>query len=282
MSAVAGPDGGSGDRRIHDYDQRNSVTFEHQALRRPLHLEQRGATHPQFVAGTSSVGWPVAEWFARYLCDNRGLVQGRCIAELGAGIGLVSAVVAALGAKYVIATDWAGAMPLLTCNRETLAKDDISLDVAELDWGNEDHHGVVSSRCPDGFDLVIASDVIVPGFHTDKLLASCVALTARHQHARVLIAYEFREEWETIGTFLGWAEEAGFECSHQRLRSTSCPGEGDSAGGEDSDDEDCTMLLYTLRWRDLQPGRSATEPPGSVEPPGSAAESPGSAAETAG
>ena len=42
---------------------------------------------------------------SRYLEDNRDILEGRSVIELGAGPGLVSMVCATLGARTVTATD---------------------------------------------------------------------------------------------------------------------------------------------------------------------------------
>lgn len=255
MAAGAAPEGqddvaadvkaaetGSDTRRIHNCDQRSPViAFAHNALERPLRLEQRGANSEGFVTGTSSVAWPVAEHMARRLCEEPGLVRGRSVVELGAGIGLVGAVAAALGAGRAVLTDCERAVPLLERNREVLAQDGVEVEVATLSWGEAEDHAAVLADGP-GFDTVVASDVLVAGFDTDKLLASIVALLRRTADARVHIAYEFREEWETIGNFLHWAEQTGLECSHQPL----------------FEEDDGDMFLYTLRWKVGQEAKEAT------------------------
>lgn len=225
-------------KRIHNCDQRAPVIeLAHISLPRPLRLEQRGATSEGFMPGTSSVAWPVALRFAKHLCDRPALVRGLEVVELGAGIGLVGASAAAVGARRTVITDCDEAMPLLERNRVRLAEDGVNVEVARVNWGDaEDHRGAHSGP---GFDVVLASDVVVPGFDTDKLLASCVALLKRTPEARVFLSYEFRDEWQSIGNFLQWAGEAGLEVSHQTL------GED---GNEDSDEE-CEHFLYTFWWR---------------------------------
>lgn len=65
----------------------------------------------------------------------------------------------------------------------------------------------------------------------DKLFSSCYALLARSPEARLVLAFEFREDWEGISNFIGWAEEAQMEVQHQELG--------------DPDDE---IYLYIFRW----------------------------------
>ena len=65
----------------------------------------------------------------------------------------------------------------------------------------------------------------------DKLFSSCYKLLARSPTARLVLAFEFREDWEGISNFIGWAEEAQMEVQHQELG--------------DPDDE---IYLYTFQW----------------------------------
>eukprot|EP00438_Fugacium_kawagutii_P025631 Skav209734 [mRNA] locus=scaffold528:605038:609188:- [translate_table: standard] len=47
----------------------------------------------------------------------------------------------------------------------------------------------------------------------DKLFSSCCALLARSNQARLILAFEFREDWQAISDFIGWAEAANMEVS---------------------------------------------------------------------
>lgn len=210
-----------------------------------VRVEQRGAGDAGFVSGTCSVIWPGAPSLARYLCDHPELVRGRRAVELGAGIGLVGAAAAALGASCSVITDCGAALPLLERNRELLAKDGIKVEAAQVEWGSDEDHAAIlaadTGEGPAAFDVVLASDVIIAGFYTDRLFRSVMALLSRDKDAKVILAFEFREDWETIGTFVGWMEEAGLAVSHQTL-----PERKDSEEGDSDDDSD--MLLYTFWW----------------------------------
>mmetsp|Transcript_17047 Transcript_17047/g.30781 ORF Transcript_17047/g.30781 Transcript_17047/m.30781 type:complete len:245 (+) Transcript_17047:121-855(+) len=234
--------------RIHNFDQRAPVVeLKHEALPHGrIRLEQRGATTEGFVPGTSSVAWPVATRMARYLCEHKDIVSGRSAVELGAGLGIVGAVAAALGATPVVVTDCEGAMPLLQRNGNLLHEDGVEVAVAQLEWGNDEQSAALlkSSSQKDGFHLVLGSDIVIAGFDTDKLFQSIMALLSKQKDAMVLLGYEFREEWETIGTLIGWLEDAGLTCSHIALIE-------DPTQPEESD-EDCDMLLYTLTWKPSQ------------------------------
>jgi len=241
-SSNAAPDAS----RIHNFDQRAPVVkFTHPALAKELELEQRGATSSGFVPGTSSVAWPVATRMARHLCEHSEKLRfrGRSAVELGAGLGIIGAVAAGLGAAPVVLTDCEGAMPLLERNKSKLSEDGVAVEVAQLEWGNAEQSTSILEQTDqkDGFDLVVGSDIVIAGFDTDKLCTSILALLSRKPDAMVLLGYEFREEWETIGTLIGWLEQAGLHCSHIPLVEDPLNNE--------SDDEDCDMLLYTLTWK---------------------------------
>lgn len=231
---------------IHNVDQRTPVVvFSHAALLgRPLRLTQHGATSPGFNTGTSSVVWPTAFRMARHLCKRPDLVRGKSVVEVGAGIGLVGGVAAALGAACTVLTDCDCAMSVLEQNQAMLRECGAAVEVTRVDWGDEVDHATALSLCPDGegFEVVLASDLVFAAVHTDRLAVSCGRLLARRPSALVLLGFEFREEWETIGNFIAWMEEAGFQCSFAPLA-----GEADG----ESEDSDCDpeFLLYTFRWR---------------------------------
>mmetsp|Transcript_2605 Transcript_2605/g.6336 ORF Transcript_2605/g.6336 Transcript_2605/m.6336 type:complete len:122 (-) Transcript_2605:82-447(-) len=116
-----------------------------------------------------------------------------------------------------------------------------------VNWGDVSHHedalssGAGAAR--EGYDVILISDCIVGGFDTDRLWQSCHALLSKRPSAQLIMAYEFREEWETVGMFIHSASEAGLDCTHAPIP-------------EDDDDDDSEMFLYTFRWRD-----AATVPP---------------------
>eukprot|EP00930_Biecheleria_cincta_P051185 TRINITY_DN36344_c0_g1_i1.p1 TRINITY_DN36344_c0_g1~~TRINITY_DN36344_c0_g1_i1.p1 ORF type:complete len:247 (+),score=49.70 TRINITY_DN36344_c0_g1_i1:73-813(+) len=221
---------------IHNFDQRAPVV----ELRHPrlpggaLRWEQRGATCQGFVGSTSSVAWPTAQAMTNHLCEHPDLVRGcSAVLELGAGLGIVGAVCASLGCARVVLTDSECALPLLERNRELLADQGVDVEVARLEWGSqEDHAQLLTGATAQGFDLIVASDVILAGFDTEKLLASCLALAPRKAGLRILLGFEFREDWETIGNFLEGLEKAGFEVEHQNF-----------------EDEENDLYLYSFHWK---------------------------------
>lgn len=224
-------------RRIHNCDQRIPVVeFEHPALVRPLRLEQHGATSPHFVQGTSSVTWPTAPRLARYLCDHPHLVRDCSVLELGSGLGLVGAAAAALGATPVVLTDCDIAVPLLQRNQILLNDHGIHVEVAQVNWGSAEDHNAVLAKWGHGFDVLLLSDVVHAGLDSEQLFASCCSLVSPAMGAKLIVGYEFRDEWETIGNFIGWAEAVGFDCSFVPL-------------GSEDDDNEFDGMLYTFTRR---------------------------------
>lgn len=242
-------DAGDAANRIHNCDQRSAeVKFTHPALPVPLRLEQRGAKSVGFVSGTSSVMWPVAYNTSRWLCERPELVRGRTVVELGAGLGLVGATAAGLGAASVVLTDCDNALPLLERNRDLLAKDGVSanVSVACMSWGETADEAALLGRedIQEGFDVIVCSDVLIGGFDTSKLCSTGLALLSRRPDACWLMGFEFRDDWETVGNFIASVEDAGLICTHVKLSAD------ESKPAEDSDSEsDSEMFLYTFRWR---------------------------------
>ncbi|KAI9327106.1 hypothetical protein BDR26DRAFT_103441 [Obelidium mucronatum] len=75
--------------------------------------------------------WPSAKPLAQYLVDHPGIVAGKRILELGAGVGLTSCVAAKLGPRLLIATDF---------DQDTLVRLGLNLrnNLAGTDFGDGD------------------------------------------------------------------------------------------------------------------------------------------------
>ena len=181
---------------IHGIDQRSPlVKFEHPALgTTPVEVEQCGAGSAGFVADTSSVLWACAPLLARHLCGAPDLVRGKRCVELGAGIGLVGAVAAALGAARVVLTDVADAQPLLRRNAARAG----ALEARELLWGDAAHIAACGAA---QFDVVLGADILYhqEAADVEKLVQTMSSLLA--PGGCVLLAYEFRFDWETTRSF---------------------------------------------------------------------------------
>ena len=200
---------------VHNIDQRCSlVRFEDNALPDGVvEAEQHGSNSDKFVMGTSSVIWPPALLFSKHLCRNSSLVKGKRCVELGAGVGLVGMVAAALGADVVM-TDLEAGLPLLEVNaaRSTAAAVGGSIKVAELFWGNEQHIDALGRYT---FDVVLATDVIYhQGADVMTALVHSISELLSPEGA-CLLCYEFRDDWATVAEFQDAAEvrPIAFSCS---------------------------------------------------------------------
>lgn len=119
-----------------------------------------------WAAGNGATLWDCALFLAAFLAQRpaeRGVAGGRVL-ELGSGLGLLSLVLARLGAE-VVATERPIALPLL---RRNAAENGLLLEegapssggrirVEELSWGSR-----LPSWSDAGFAAVVASDVVFP------------------------------------------------------------------------------------------------------------------------
>ncbi|CAL9106635.1 unnamed protein product [Musa textilis] len=149
--------------------------------------------------------WDASMVFVKFLEKNcrKGrfcptkLKEKRAI-ELGAGCGLAGLGMALLGCN-VISTDQTEVLPLLMRNVERntshmmqanpdsgLAASFGSIEVAELDWGNEDHIKVVDPP----FDYIIGTDIVYAEHLLEPLLQTILALSG--PRTVILLGYEIR------------------------------------------------------------------------------------------
>ncbi|KAG6760679.1 hypothetical protein POTOM_033855 [Populus tomentosa] len=122
-------------------------------------------------------------------------LKGKRVIELGAGCGVAGFGMALLGCD-VIATDQIEVLPLLMRNAERntsriMQKDSSSdsfgsIQVAELDWGNEDHIRAVDPP----FDYIIGTDVVYAEHLLEPLLQTLLALSG--PKTTILLGYEIR------------------------------------------------------------------------------------------
>ena len=162
--------------------------------------------------------WPCATLLAHYLsAEGLALVQGACIAELGAGTGLAGLHAAALGARQLVLSDAltrshgkAGELEALLSsnierNRHLLTSCAGALAVADCDFANPPHAEAVARLAlrrasegagpsVDGFDLVIVSDCTYEGIGVkfSELARTIQRTLRRHSSARALVCHEVR------------------------------------------------------------------------------------------
>ncbi|GAV66474.1 Methyltransf_16 domain-containing protein [Cephalotus follicularis] len=146
--------------------------------------------------------WDASVVFAKFLETNSrkgrfcpSKLKGKRVIELGAGCGVAGFGMALLGCN-VVATDQIEVLPLLARNVErntsrimqmNPSSDSFgSVQVAELDWGNDDHIRHLDSP----FDYVIGTDVVYAEHLLEPLLRTIHALSG--PKTTILLGYEIR------------------------------------------------------------------------------------------
>nr|XP_023911781.1 protein-lysine methyltransferase METTL21D isoform X2 [Quercus suber] len=122
-------------------------------------------------------------------------LKGKRVIELGAGCGVAGFGMALLGCD-VVATDQVEVLPLLMRNIERNTSRILqmnpgsdsfgSIQVAELDWGNDDHVRAVDPP----FDYIIGTDVVYAERLLEPLLQTITALSG--PKTTILLGYEIR------------------------------------------------------------------------------------------
>ena len=203
---------------VHNVDQRSPVVkLEHAALPCVVECEQYGPGHPKFVADTSSVIWACGKLLPQHLCEHPDAVRGKRCCELGAGIGLAGTAAFTLGAVDVLLTDCAPAVPLLQLNAERNSRNvgtSGSLRAQELHWGDESH---IDAAGRGAYDVLLGADIV---YHQSGEEIAQLAMTIASLLAPggvMLLAYEWREDWETTDAFHTECEARGLSLERSQL-----------------------------------------------------------------
>nr|XP_023911780.1 protein N-lysine methyltransferase METTL21A isoform X1 [Quercus suber]POF11118.1 protein-lysine methyltransferase mettl21d [Quercus suber] len=146
--------------------------------------------------------WDASLVFVKFLEKNcrkgrfcPSKLKGKRVIELGAGCGVAGFGMALLGCD-VVATDQVEVLPLLMRNIERNTSRILqmnpgsdsfgSIQVAELDWGNDDHVRAVDPP----FDYIIGTDVVYAERLLEPLLQTITALSG--PKTTILLGYEIR------------------------------------------------------------------------------------------
>ncbi|XP_022750021.1 protein N-lysine methyltransferase METTL21A-like isoform X2 [Durio zibethinus] len=144
--------------------------------------------------------WDTSMVFAKFLNCRKGRfcpskLKGKRVVELGAGCGVAGFGMALLGCD-VVSTDQIEVVPLLRRNVERNTSRIMqmnsnsdsfgSIQVAELDWGNEDHIKAVAPP----FDYIIGTDVVYAEHLLGPLLQTIIALSG--SKTTILLGHEIR------------------------------------------------------------------------------------------
>eukprot|EP01062_Namystynia_karyoxenos_P054550 TRINITY_DN44991_c0_g1_i1.p2 TRINITY_DN44991_c0_g1~~TRINITY_DN44991_c0_g1_i1.p2 ORF type:complete len:280 (+),score=78.87 TRINITY_DN44991_c0_g1_i1:72-842(+) len=162
-------------------------------------------------AGTGSGVWSASRLLAAHLDAHPGLVRGREVVELGAGLGLPSVVAARLGAARVLATD--GEEAVTEMLGDTLRRSRLSPSGARaalLRWDSDEDRARVLRELPcGGAEVVLAADVVYAGSRPSwgPLLAALRYIAS--DRALVLVAHTHRYPQDTAD-FASLVRESGF------------------------------------------------------------------------
>ena len=99
--------------------------------------------------------WGSGQALARYLLDHPETVRGRCVADFGAGCGVVAIAALKAGARRAVAVD-------IDPHALEAAKRNAALNGVQID---------TASVLPDDYDVLLASDVLYELGNRDLLAA---------------------------------------------------------------------------------------------------------------
>jgi hypothetical protein len=145
------------------------------------------------VAAEGEIVWPAAEVLCWYLTSQGESLMGRRGLELGAGVGLASMVMASLGAKQVVATDFdERSLHLLQKNFDEFHSGstqsiETQILVRQLAWGNALSEFLASTKLisnsstqtEEGFDFIMGSDIIYYASALRPLMKTISALLSK-------------------------------------------------------------------------------------------------------
>lgn len=144
-------------------DGKRNVSFSCKGVKREL---------GQTLSSTGLTIWRAAEHLCQYIIDHPERFARKSICELGAGLGLVSILLDKLEiADKLVVTD--GDEDTIELLIENKLNNDCNFDTAYLLWG--EHEDFLSDNI-DGFDILMAADVIYEDDQILPLLASVKAL----------------------------------------------------------------------------------------------------------
>ncbi|EOY29947.1 S-adenosyl-L-methionine-dependent methyltransferases superfamily protein isoform 4 [Theobroma cacao] len=161
--------------------------------------------------------WESARLMAAILARNPNIVAGKRVLELGCGCGGICSMVAVRTANTVVATDGdRKALELLTQNITSNLRPPFltKLITKRLEWGNRDDIEAIKALNPEGFDLIIGTDVtyipeaILPLFSTARDLMSSNRSGGRDEAPALILCHIFRRVDEP--SLLSAASQFGF------------------------------------------------------------------------
>ena len=116
--------------------------------------------------------------------------NGKRVLELGCGAGLPSLVAHQLGARDVLLTEYPEEILLNVVNQNILMNSNeklSSIKASGLRWGDRQETSKIRLAYPNGFDLIILSDLIFNHSQHIPLLATASALLNEENHAAIVL-----------------------------------------------------------------------------------------------
>ncbi|CAN6443381.1 unnamed protein product [Victoria cruziana] len=111
---------------------------------------------------TGQLVWPGAELLNNYLSNNKLILHGRSIIELGSGVG-VTGLLSSRFCREIVLTDHNDeVIKVLKKNIDVHSSGTLShadLFAEKLEWGNHSQLKEILEKHPGGFDLILGADI---------------------------------------------------------------------------------------------------------------------------
>lgn len=217
---------------LHNTDQNANITI----------LENRALIAAGGTTGLRT--WEAALHMGQYLCQNKDLLSGKRILELGAGTGYLSILCAKyLAASHVIASD--GSDDVINNLPENLflnsLEDTNSVVPMDLKWGHM-LAGTEEDKWNGGrpVDVVIGADITYDKSVIPALIATIVDLFDLYPDIQVYISATQRNE-ATLNVFLEQCKVSGLATQELEYK---CPKRSDQTGPFYNDQ--VAIMLYCI------------------------------------
>ena len=153
---------------VHFENDKYNINFSLKSIKREL---------GQTLSSTGLTIWTAAEHLCDYIFDYDSLFQDKTVCELGCGLGMVSILLAKMNkTKILVATDGDDdTMDLLRENIKLTNCADNSIISMKLYWG-EQETDIFKKQFVDGFDILIAADVVYEKEQISPLILTCSRL----------------------------------------------------------------------------------------------------------
>lgn len=169
--------------------------FEHPGLEKPVRLQQKFVlTSDAEPDVTGAWVWDSAPYVADWLItapEAAGMLVGRSVLELGAGLGLCSIVLAQLGAERVTLTDGESSVVEVAAANVAL-NNAVAVHAATLRWGSCETEQATAVIKAAAASMVVASDVLYEETGIDELEQTLRGLIRRGGVRHVIIGWRER------------------------------------------------------------------------------------------